>query len=130
VQIDLMLVLCANPGKTFGESRVMLARVRPSGVFELLTAAAWAAALGYAPDELSGKSLGDLMQLAKPGARGMVAALFDDVDERPLDVSLRCKDERRKSFRLHRRFDAYEQALFVVADELLQERAAPRRAYG
>ena len=32
----------------------MLARVRPSGIFELLSAAAWARALGYAPDELSG----------------------------------------------------------------------------
>lgn len=108
----------------------MLARVRPGGVFELLTAAAWSAALGYAPDELRGRSLRDLMQLANPAAGEVVSALFDDAGAQALDVKLRCKDERRKSFRLHRRFDAYEEALFVVAEELSEERAEPRLAYG
>jgi len=98
----------------------MLARARPSGIFELLTAATWARALGYPPDELSGKSLSELMQLEKPAAGEVVAALLDEKDVQPLEVTLRCKDERRKRFRFHRRFDAYEEAMFVVADELPQ----------
>lgn len=127
---DLVLVLCANPGKTCTESDVMMARVRPSGLFELLSADAWARALGYAPDELSGKSLCELMPLEEPAAGQVVAALLDNKDAQPLDVPLRCKDERRKCFRFHRRFDPYQDAMYVVADEVPEDRFAPLRAYG
>lgn len=127
---DLVLVLCASPGKTCTESEVMMACVRPSGIFELLSAAAWARTLGYAPEELSGKSLRELMQLERPAAHQVVAALLDKKDAQPLDVTLRCKDERRKSFRFHRRFDAYQDAMYVVADELPEGQLAPRRTYG
>ena len=115
---DLMLVLCLNPGRTCAQSDVMLARLRPCGIFELLTSAAWARALGYPEEELSGKSLGDLMPLEKPAAGELVAALLNTDAAEPLDVPLRCKDERRKCFRFHRRFDPDEQAIFVVADEV------------
>jgi PAS domain-containing protein len=103
----------------------MLARVRKSGMLELLTAAAWARALGYLPDELRGKSLRELMQLETRAAGEMVAALLDEQDVQPLEVTLRCKDARRKCFRLYRRFDPYEQAVFVVADEVSEERPEP-----
>ena len=125
------LVLCVSSAKTCAESGVMLARVRRSGLFELLTAAAWARALGYLPDELSGKSLRELMQLEGRAAREVVAALLDEEDVQPLEVMLRCRDERRKCFRFYRRFDPYEQAVFVVADEVSEERPEPSRAaYG
>jgi len=126
---DLILVRCASPGKACMDSGVMMARVRPSGLFELLSAEAWGRALGYAPHELSGKSLRELMQLETPAAGRLVAALLDDKDAEPLDVTLRCKDERRKSFRFHRRFDPYQDAMYVVADELHESRLAPARAY-
>jgi hypothetical protein len=60
----------------------MMARVRPTGIFELLSAAAWAKALGYALNELSGKSLSDLMPLETPAAGDIVAALLDKKDVR------------------------------------------------
>ena len=126
---DLVLVLCLSPGKACTGSGVMMARVRPSGLFELLSVEAWARALGYAPDELSGKSLRELMQLEVPAAGRLVAALLDDEDAQPLDVTLRCKDEQRKSFRFHRRFDPYQDAMYVVADEFPESRLAPSRAY-
>lgn len=127
---DLVLVLCANPGKACTESDVMMARVRPGGTFELLSAAAWARALGYPPEELSGKSLGELMQLEVPAAAGqLVAALLDNKNARSLEVTLRCKDQGRKYFRFHRRFDPYQDAIYIVADELSADRAAPLRAY-
>lgn len=127
---DLILVLCSSPGRTCEESGLMLARVRPSGIFELLSAAAWARSLGYTPDELVGKALSELMPLEKPAAGEVVAALLDRKDFRSLDVTLRCKDEQRKSFRFHRRFDAYQQTMYVVADDISEDRAAPRRAFG
>lgn len=108
----------------------MLARVRRSGLFELLTAEAWALALGYRPEELTGKSLCELMAPdARPGAT-VVAALLDEQDVRPLEITLRCKDQRRKCFRLYRRFDAYEKAVFVVADEVSGEWSEALKAYG
>jgi len=103
----------------------MLARVRRSGKFELLTAAAWAHALGYLPDELNGRSLCELMQLETSAAREVVSALLDEEDVQALEVTLRCKDERRKCFRLYRRFDPYVQAVFIVADEVSEERPEP-----
>ena len=54
---DLILVPSASPGKTCEASELMMARVRPGGIFELLSAAAWVRTLGYALDELRGKSL-------------------------------------------------------------------------
>lgn len=96
----------------------MLARVVPGGIFELLSAAAWARELGYLPDELNGKWLHELMPLEEPAARELIAALLDDRDVRPLEVTLRCKDQRRKTFHLHRRFDPYDHAMFVLADEV------------
>lgn len=115
----LTVALCVRPGKTCARSGLMLARVHPAGVFELLSAAAWARMLGYLPHELSGKWLHDLMPLEEPAASEFVAALLGEKDLQPLEVTLRCKDERRKSFRLHRRFDPYDQAMFVLADEVV-----------
>ena len=95
-----------------------------------MSAAAWAGALGYRPDELSGKSLRQLLLLEKRAAGEVVAALLDEDDARPLEVTPRCKNEQRKCFRLYRRFDPHEQAVFVVADEITEERPEPLRACG
>lgn len=118
VRADLVVVVCIRPPKSCAQSGVMLARVRPNGTFELLTAAAWARVLGYPPEELNGTSLRALMRLERPAVKNIVAALLDQRElQRPLEVSLRCKNERRKRFRLYRRFDTYEEAVFVVAEE-------------
>lgn len=119
---DLVLVLCSSPGRTCEQSGLMLARVRPSGIFELLSAAAWARTLGYAPDELVGKALSELMPLENPAGE-VVAALLDPKNFRPLEVTLRCKDEQRKSFKLHRRFDPYQDTMYLVADEVAERTA-------
>lgn len=41
-----------------------------------------------------------------------------------LEVTLRCKDKQRKYFRFHRRFDPYGDAIYVIADEVLEGLAA------
>jgi PAS domain S-box-containing protein len=123
---DLTLVLCASPGETCEASALMMARVRPCGTFELLSAAAWARTLGYTPEELRGKSLCELMPLEKRAADEVVAALLDENDVQSLlQVTLRCKDDRRKSFRFHRRFDPYGDAIYLVADEVSGDVADP-----
>jgi hypothetical protein len=115
---DMMVALCVSPGKSCAGSALMLARILPGGMFELLSAAAWANSLGYSPQELSGKWLHDLMPFGRPAASEVAAALLGEQEAPPLEVTLRCKDERRKSFRLHRRFDPYDHAMFVLADEV------------
>ena len=105
-----------------------MARVRPTGIFELLSAAAWARTLGYEPDELRGKSFCELTPLDKPAAGKLVAALLDRKDVQSLEVTLRCKDQRRKIFRFHRRFDPYGDAIYVVADEVCEDAAAPAQS--
>ena len=116
--IDLMMVVCASPGNTCARSGLMLARIRPGGAFELLSAAAWARVLGYSLQELSGKWLHELMPPDRPAASEVTAALLGEQESPPMEVTLRCKDERRKSFRLHRRLDPYDNAVFVLADEV------------
>jgi hypothetical protein len=103
----------------------MLARVGRNGLFEVLTAAAWARALGYRSDELSGKSFSKLLQLGSLAAGAVVAALLDQEDGEPLEVTLRCKDARPKTFRLYRRYDPNEEAMFLFADELVEQRREP-----
>jgi PAS domain-containing protein len=116
--MNLVLVLCERPGRACAESALMLARIRRSGLFELLTAAVWARTLGYRPVELSGRALGELLH-GKPDAAELVAALLDERDDRrPLEITLQCKDQRRKRFRLHRRIDPYERDVFVLAEEI------------
>ena len=127
---DLVLVLCSSPGRTCEKSGLMLARVRPSGIFELLSAAAWARTLGYTPDELVGKALSELMPLEESAADRVIAALLDRSDFRSLDVTLRCKDEQRKSFRFHRRFDPYQDTMYLVADDIPEDRGRAAQAYG
>ena len=115
---DLVMAVCESPGVTCAGSGLMLARIRPGGAFELLSPAAWARVLGYSPEELSGKWLHELMPADRPAASELTAALLGEQEFPPVEVTLRCKDERRKSFRLYRRLDPYDHAVFVLADEL------------
>lgn len=128
---DLVLVASARD-EARAQSGVMLARIRASRAsFELLTADAWARALGYPAEELIGKSLCELLPLDAPAASELVSVLLDEKDSRPLDVTLRCKDRRRKVFRFHRRVDPYGEAIFVLAEELafaVEQTGAPPAA--
>lgn len=100
----------------------MLAQIHPGGVLELLDAEAWVHALGYTHEELGGKSLRELIAVDGPAACELIARLLDENADRPLDVTLRCKDGGRKTFAFFRRFDAYAGVMFVlvIADEVFE----------
>jgi hypothetical protein len=115
---DLLLVSCLAPGTSCLQSGLLMARLTARGTFELLSPAAWARALGYLPGELGGKYLRELMPLGAHAAGEVLADLLDPYADAPLDVPLRCKDERRKRFRFYRRFDERAETIFLVADEL------------
>lgn len=115
---ELRVVRSLNPGTSCAHSELLMARLRTGGVFELLSFAAWARALGYPLEELSGKYLCELIPLETDAASAVVAELVDPQADAPIDVPLRCKDRRRKNFRFYRRFDERAETLFVIADEL------------
>lgn len=112
------MILCLKPGRTFARSDVLMARLHPGGLFELLTADAWARALGYPSEELGRKSLRELIALEAPAAGAIVAALLDTAHAEALDVMLRCNGERRRCFRFHRRFDPRGESIYFVVDEV------------
>jgi PAS domain-containing protein len=114
---DFTLKVHASPGATYEWSKVLLARAKRSGTLELLTAA-WEQILGYGRHELDGKTLSDLMWSSKAAAAGAVAAILDELDMSPVELTLRCRSGEARSFRLHRRFDGYARRMFIVADEI------------
>ena len=111
-----LLVTCL--GRTGAQSQLLMARLGRTGAFELLSPLSWARALGYPPEELSGKYLRELMPLGARAAGEVIADLRDPRADAPLDVPLRCKDRQHKYFRFYRRFDERAEAIFVVANEL------------
>ena len=111
---DLTLAVHVTPGDTYEWSQVLLARASFRGTLEFLTAA-WERALGYGRQEINGKTLGKLMRSGKPAA--VVAAILDECNEDPVDLTLRCRSGAAKRFRLHRRIDEYLRQVFIVAEE-------------
>jgi len=95
-------------------SQVLLAKANLHGKLELLTAA-WETVLGYGRQEITGKTLGKLMCSSRPAA--VVAAILDERNPDPVDLTLRCRDGEAKRFRLHRRVDDYLGEMFIVAEE-------------
>jgi PAS domain-containing protein len=104
-----------SPGDTYEWSRLLLARASFNGTLELLTAA-WERLLGYGRYELRGKTLRQMIG-TEEGAAAAVAAILDERSARPVDLLLRCRNGQEKAVRLHRRYDSYEHAMFIVAEE-------------
>src|SRR5690349_19373325 len=111
---DLRLAMHVTPGVTFEWSQVLLAKASFNGTLKLLTAA-WERVLGYGREELAGKTLGKLMRSGRTAA--VVAAILDQHDTAPVDLTLRCRGGVAKRFRLHRRVDDYLREVFIVAEE-------------
>jgi hypothetical protein len=112
--IDLTMAVHVNPGDTYEWSKVLLARASFNGRFELLTAA-WERLLGYGRQEFTAKTLGGLMKSDQAAAT--VAAILDHENMEPVDLTVCCRNGKRKSLRLHRRFDEYAGKMFILAEE-------------
>jgi hypothetical protein len=111
---DLALAMRLTPGATYDGSQVLLAKASFGGTLELLTAA-WETVLGYRSHEIAAKTLGGLMRSGTPAA--LVAAILDEHNPDPVDLTLRCRSGAAKRFRLHRRFDDYLREVFILAEE-------------
>jgi PAS domain-containing protein len=103
-------------GHTYEWSNILLAKVRFSGTFELMTSA-WERLLGYARHEFAGKTLRQLMGLKERIPIAAVAAILDERNPAPVDLKVCCRNGQIKSLRLHRRFDPNERAMYILAEE-------------
>jgi hypothetical protein len=115
--VDFRLAMHVSPGDNYEWSNVLLARANFTGTLELLTAA-WERALGYGRAEFEGKTLCQLMWSSKTAAAGAVAAILDERNAAPVDLTVRCRGGEAKCFRLHRRLDEYAHKMFIVAEEI------------
>lgn len=113
---DFRLVLHERLSVSYEISNVLLARAGFDGMLQLLTSG-WERVLGYGRKEFGGKTLLHLMWSNQRSVAAAVAAILDTVSMAPVDLRLRCRDGLAKCFRLHRRYDPYEQMMYIVAEE-------------
>lgn len=115
---DFQLAVLSAPGHIYERSNALLAKAHFNGTLELLTAA-WERLLGYGRQEFAGKTLCQLMEPRKP-VTAAVAAILDELNPGPVDLKVRCRDGQGKCLRLHRRFDPHERAVYILAEETLE----------
>jgi hypothetical protein len=133
--VNFRLVLRDSLSDSYEMSKVLLATADFDGTLQLLTSG-WERVLGYGREELRGKTLVNLMWSDRRGAAAAVAAILDRLNIAPVDIRLLCRSGLAKCFRLHRHYDEHEHMMYIVADEMLENRArvvrqpADRRAAG
>ena len=102
---------------TYAGSKCLLARAFCSGALEFLTSA-WETLLGYAGHEFGDKTLCQFMGLEKPVATAVIASILDERDSAPVLLTLHCRNGQAKRLRLHRRFDPYQRAVYLLGEEM------------
>lgn len=125
--IDLKLAISDNLSDSYEFSKVLLAKAGADGTLQLLTSS-WEQVLGYGREELSRKTLLDLLWCNRRSAASAVAAILDTADIGPVNLRLRCRDGKGKCLKLHRHYDKYERMIYIVGEETLEERAVDRRS--
>ena len=113
---DFTLAVNAGGGDTYEWSKVLLAKATYNGTLEFLTAA-WERLLGYGREEFAGKTLRQLLRSNKAAAARAVAAILDEDNMEPIEITVRCRRGEAKRLRLHRRFDAYSRKMYILAVE-------------
>jgi hypothetical protein len=108
--------LAIHISDAYRRSKVLLARAHFDGTLQLLTAA-WERVLGYALHEFEGKTLCQLLEPGRTAAADVVVAILDERSMEPVDLTVRSQAGEAKHLRFHRRFDAYERTVFIVAEE-------------
>jgi hypothetical protein len=123
IPANFTLAVRFSPGNTY-ESGLLLARATFKGTLELLTAA-WGRVLGYRPEEFNGKTLCDLMGSNQSAAARAVAAILDERNLDPVNLTVHRRDGTAEGLTFHRRLDEYSREIFIVAEETRPAAATP-----
>ena len=124
---DFTLAVNVGTGETYEWSKVLLAKATYTGTLELLTAA-WERLLGYGREEFAGKTLRHLLRSNEAAAARAVAAILDEGNMEPIEITVRCRRGEAKRLRLHRRFDAYSRKMYILAEEASTSELTARMA--
>jgi hypothetical protein len=119
---DFRLVLHAHLADSYELSKVLLAKAGFDGTLHLLTSG-WERVLGYGRKELGAKTLAQIMWGNRRSAAAAVSTILDTANMLPVILRLRCRNGLGKGFRLHRLYDREEHMMYVVAEELAQNRS-------
>jgi PAS domain-containing protein len=115
--IDFTLVSHDGLSDGIEMSKVLLATADFDGTLQLLTSG-WERVLGYRRGELQGKTLARLLWSDRGATAGAVAAILDQLDTRPVDLRIRCRDGRAKCLRLNRLYDKPAHSMRIVGEEI------------
>ena len=116
---DLSLVVHHSHSASYEMSEVLLARAGAEGGLQFLTRG-WERALGYGPEELSSRTLMQLMEVDPRSAAAAVEAILDERDLRPVSLTLHGNDGLAKGFKLHRHYDRQVRMMYILAEEILE----------
>ena len=83
--------------------------------------------LGYGREELTGKTLADLLWSDRRSAARAAAEILDPLSMGTVELRVRCRNGVGKSFRLHRHYDRHERMMYLVAEETPADRRRAMR---
>ena len=118
---ELRLIVHDSLSDSYELSNVLLAKAGLDGTMELLTSG-WERLLGYGRRELHGKTLLQLMGSDRRSAENAVAAILETPDMRPVILRVNSRSGLAKCLRLHRLYDRLERMVYIVAEEITQNR--------
>lgn len=123
-----IVIVCRKPYPAYKGLDLLLARFRAAGPFEILSEA-WERVLGYGCAELDGRPLFELIHLPRRSVRGLMLMVLDESEPCPIVFGLSRKDGTQVHLQWYRRFDAYDERVFIAGEPLARDPLASAPTY-
>lgn len=116
VPLDAVVFQCPDPYPAYVRADVLLARFDAGGRFRLLSVA-WEALLGFHRGELHGRGLLALLPQERRGAAALaLGRMLSPAEADPVALELARRDGTLLRMRCYRRFDPYDETLFIACE--------------
>ncbi len=116
VSPDSVVFHCPNSYPAYVKGKVLLARFDARGRFRLL-GKAWEALLGFQRGELHGRALLELLpHERRPAGKAALRSMLSPAEVDPVGLDLARRDGAVLRMHCYRRFDPYDDLLFIVGE--------------
>ena len=116
VPLESVVFHCPNPYPAYVRAEVLLARFDAGGRFRLLSVA-WELLLGFPRGELHGRALLALLpQERRATAAAALRRMLSPAEADPIALDLARRDGTLLRMGCYRRFDPYDEALFIAGE--------------
>src|SRR4051812_2627015 len=122
--MDDIILVCRKPYPAYDRLDLLLARISRAGRCELLSPG-WERVLGYSGAELNASSLFDLIHLPATSARRLMQMIWDESEPCPIAFGLTCKGGGHIALQWYRRFDRYDERLYLLGEPVQRGTAYP-----